>query len=494
MKGTVFTKGSQQVNTILLNNPPNKVILIPVDFAKEKHVARCCFGDGSYMTKKPIVVFNNSRGLEFLDTHIQKTQKRYDISKGSIIIATEDPHSYAVEFFHKLRGLGYCVVQANASTAKNLRKNTFSSSDTIDLDGITTAVITRQVSDLKDISNIYAAIKNYYRNYSRYVKERTRAMNQITKLMDQIFPGFLSSSQSGLTPFSKSSLNFMLKGVSPESIKKMKKSTLITRLKKDRIQKCEVVAEKLKELAKNTLCTNDFLKEHLIESLKNRVGSYTHLQTTIEVEINSGVKLLLLTPYALLTSIPQIGIVRALTLAAEFGEITTEKKFTSMCAYAGIVPRTFQTGGPDKAASVYKLPKKCNHRIKNVLLSAAFDLGTTSHPAGRELLELKSHRLQDHFNRIEHRCGKSGVSTARVMLKIMRKMLVTHSIYLPYDKDLNPNELKIYIESTFKAIRNKFTPYIDSKADFGNSQLKSAEDEWKTNIKELYGIDLTSKF
>ena len=494
MKGTVFTKGSQRVSTILLENTAGKILLIPVDFAKEKHVARVCFGDGSYMTKKPIIVFNNNCGVEFLDNYIKKIQKRYDISKGNVIIATEDPHTYAVEFFHKLRGLGYCVVQANASTAKNLRKNTFSSSDTIDLDGITTAVITRKVTDLKDISDIYAAIKNYSRNYSRYVKERTRCKNQITKLMDQIFPGFLSSSKSGLTPFSNCSLDFMLKGVCADTIKRTKMSTLVARIKRKKINKAEGVAEKLKELAKDTLETNSFLREHLIESLKNRVDSYIHLQTTINKELNAGARLLLLTPYSLLTSIPQVGMKRALILAAEFGEITSERKFTSMCAYAGIVPRTFQTGGPDKAAYVYKLPKKCNHHIKNVLLSASFDIGGSTHPAGKKINKLKSHRLQEHFCRIEERKGKSGVSTARVMLKIMQKMLISHALYLPYDKDLEPNELKVYIEETFKSIRAKFLPYLDKKVGFESSCLKSAEDEWKNSMKEFHNIDLSLTF
>lgn len=490
MKGTVFTKGSQQVSSILLENRPDKVLLVPVDFAKEKHVARACFGNGAYMTKKPIIVFNNSRGVEFLDGYIKKTIKRYEIAKSCVIIATEDPHSYALEFFHKLKSLGYCVVQVNAATAKNVRKNTFSSSDTIDLDGITVSIINRKVVDLKDISNIYAAIKNYCRNYTRYIKERTRCKNQITKLMDQIFPGFLSHSQSGLTPFSQSSLSFMLKGVCADTIRKSTKSALVARLKKAKIHKPELVAEKLKDLAKESLETNDFLREHLIESLKNKVDSYIHLQKTIDKELCAGVKLLLQTPYALLASIPEIGVVRALTLAGEFGEVTSERKFTSMCTYAGIVPRTFQTGGPDKSAYVYKLPKKCNHHIKNVLLSAAFDIGRSSHPAGRKLEKLKNHRLQEHFNRIEERKGKSGVSTARVMLKIMRKMLITHAIYLPYDKNLEPNELKTYIEESFKSLHKTFIPYLDKKDALNNSYLKTAEDEWKKSMKEFHNIDL----
>ena len=53
------------------------------------------------------------------------------------------------------------------------------------------------------------------------------------------------------------------------------------------------------------------------------------------------------TPYVMLTNIPGIGFVLAAGLAGELGDPKNLLKLNSLCAYAGIVPRIFQSGGPD---------------------------------------------------------------------------------------------------------------------------------------------------
>ena len=55
-------------------------------------------------------------------------------------------------------------------------------------------------------------------------------------------------------------------------------------------------------------------------------------------------------PYAMLTSIPGIGFTLASGMAAELGDPSRLSSVDSLCAFAGIVPRTFQSGGPDKPA------------------------------------------------------------------------------------------------------------------------------------------------
>lgn len=50
------------------------------------------------------------------------------------------------------------------------------------------------------------------------------------------------------------------------------------------------------------------------------------------------------TPYVMLTSIPGIGFVLAAGLAGELGDPKHLGKLDSLCAYAGIVPRTLQIG------------------------------------------------------------------------------------------------------------------------------------------------------
>ena len=43
----------------------------------------------------------------------------------------------------------------------------------------------------------------------------------------------------------------------------------------------------------------------------------------------------------------------------------------ALCAYAGIVPRTHQSGGPDSAAVQGKASSRCNHILKDWTVQSA---------------------------------------------------------------------------------------------------------------------------
>ena len=81
--------------------------------------------------------------------------------------------------------------------------------------------------------------------------------------------------------------------------------------------------------------------------------------------------LLASTPYAMLTSIPGIGFTLAAGMAGELGDPIRLSPVDSLCAYAGIVPHTFQSGGPDQPACQGHTPARCNHILKDWTVQSA---------------------------------------------------------------------------------------------------------------------------
>jgi len=90
--------------------------------------------------------------------------------------------------------------------------------------------------------------------------------------------------------------------------------------------------------------------------------------------------LLATTPYALLTSIRGIGLVIATGTASELGDPASIRSTDSMCSYAGIVPGTLQSGGPQGEAFHTSPSRACNHYLKDYVVQAAMKISLYGQP------------------------------------------------------------------------------------------------------------------
>ena len=63
-----------------------------------------------------------------------------------------------------------------------------------------------------------------------------------------------------------------------------------------------------------------------------------------------------------------------------------------------------------------------NRVLKDYLIQAAHHVGTTG-----------SHRLRDHYERVMDRGGRERLGTAKMLVRILRVMVTTESVYLPPD-------------------------------------------------------------
>ena len=72
---------------------PRKVICVPLDYAKRKHVALVCDGHGDIL-KDAFPVENNPAGVAWLIEQIRATARHRKIPKNQIFLGGEDEPAY----------------------------------------------------------------------------------------------------------------------------------------------------------------------------------------------------------------------------------------------------------------------------------------------------------------------------------------------------------------------------------------------------------------
>ena len=109
---SIFKKDSQKIDAAFIEaGHPEKILLVPIDFAKTTHYACFCDGLGRYQ-RQAFTVKNNSAGLDYLVGLIEAARKSRDIgNKQHVIVGGEDSASYTCNFMQRLKELGYLAVR-----------------------------------------------------------------------------------------------------------------------------------------------------------------------------------------------------------------------------------------------------------------------------------------------------------------------------------------------------------------------------------------------
>ena len=353
---------------------PRKVLCVAIDYAKAKHVALICDGNGDIL-KNPFTVLNSPEGVAFLLDEIAATARHRKIPKNQIILGGEDMPSYVDNFILALKKSGVLVARVNAAEAKLNRENSLASSDQLDLLGIAKTLLSRRARSagdpLDDGENLYLRIRDLSRTRRQLVKQKTACGNRIHTLSDRLFPGYLSESSSVLSRFSPPCLGLMKERFSAPQIASRKPEALAKFLRKYSVHHPDEKALKLITLARNALPPEADRVFALQQSLAASADLYLCLDRNAKHLNLEAANALLQTPYAMLTSIGGVGLTLATGLAGELGDPTRLGGIDSMCGYAGIVPRSAQTGGPDKPARQGGTSPKCNRVLKDWLVQTS---------------------------------------------------------------------------------------------------------------------------
>lgn len=482
MKRSIYPNRSQVLNRCFESAENLEgVLIVPIDFAKSKHVARLCLGTGEYLEKQPITVHNDIRGADFLHRRIQGARRRHKFAAGCVVLGGEDTPSYAVNFISRMRRMHYPFVRVNAREAKKKRRSSRASSDTLALDGIVQMILERRANDIEFGIELYDEIKLAARQRRRYVQDETACKNRIHRSVELLFPGFLNDKDITLMPYGTACLALLEDDFSVQRIKRRRHPTLAKLLHRHRVNNADEMAAKIKALADRTLPPEPASVAAESARLRNKVGLLHAVRASLKDEEQRMAVLLVQTTAFYLTTIPGIGVVLAAHIVAELGCPEQLADADHIASYSGIIPRESQTGGPDKAPIKGHLPIDCNHILKDYLMQAAHHVGTTSHPIGRLPGVDGTHALQAHYQAVEARGGKSRLSTAKKFIRVGRRLMKDGDLYVPMhwrgsSPSHTPAEMIQYYEVVTESLTEKWKPYDLSTVSEENNKLTI----WKT--------------
>jgi transposase len=462
-----------------------KVLCVALDYAKRKHVALICDGNGDIL-KAAFPVENNPAGIDFLIKEVSATARRRQIPKNQIFFGGEDEPAYVANFTAALREKDYLVVRVSAYEAKENRENLIASTDTLDLLGIAKTLLVRRarLSGETDCSKpVYRHLRELNRCRRGLVRQKTAASNRIHALADQLCPGFLNDSKSGLSAFSEASLDLMQERFSAPEIARRRPAALANLLRRHRIHHPDETATKIITLARDALPP----APHRVATLQRTLTATTELYRCLErnaLELRSeAAHALATTPYALLTSIPGIGFVLAAGIAGELGDPRNLAPLDSLCAYAGIVPSTYQSGGPDSPAGQGLTSRRCNHILEDWVVQSTLKISLHGPP------ELKDRIIRWNAN------GQHGIfAAARRYLRLVRTLAQNEVPYLGPEgraRYVEPGQLAADAQQTWAVLQRKWRTLS------GGLDLITDEAHpvgfWRRVIKETHDIDLPDR-
>ena len=101
------------------------------------------------------------------------------------------------------------------------------STDRIDLMGIASMLLNGRANCSPAQSGVYYNLRTLVRHRRRLVQMLTEVKNRVHGIVDELFPGFLSEKNTGIVPFTQSSLYLMEDRFSPKQIRRRKREKLI---------------------------------------------------------------------------------------------------------------------------------------------------------------------------------------------------------------------------------------------------------------------------
>jgi len=455
-----------------------KVMCVPIDYAKKDHVVMFCNGHGDIL-RKPFPIKNTPEGVNQLAEQVYRSCRYHRINPAHVYFGGEDSGSYTENFANTLRTKGWLVAGVNAHDAKKQRENLQASTDRLDLMGIARMLLNRRGNCCPAQSGIYRNLRTLVRHRRKLVVMTTEVRNRIHTVVDRLFPGFLSERNSGITPFSKSSLWLMENRFSAPQIRRRKRQTLVESLRRNGTPKPDQAAAKLQEYAAQVLNTPDEYVDTLQLSLSQHVTHIRCLQENIE-QIETEIAVWLAqTQGAFLTSVRGIGIVLAAGVTAEIGDPNMQKPLNNLTSYAGIVPKVTQTGGPEGSVYIGKVAKRSNRILKDYIVQSASHIGLH----GPE-------ELMADYKRRDAAGQHADFGIARRYLRMGICLMKTSQVYLPdrfRKNDAEPAERAGYYLMNWPSLRDKWRKAGAIKAAF---EQTSPLGQWRNMVQRIYDIKL----
>jgi transposase len=479
-KSSIYPQGNPQLlNLFERAGHPVKVMCVAMDYAKAQHTILICNGLGERL-KPDFAVDNTAAGATQLLSQVRACAKKKKIRSEHVFFGGEDRPSFAENFVRALIQEKFLVVQVNAWEAKQQRDNFQASSDSLDVLGIARCCLKRNVRSIQERPEAYPNLEMATRERDTLVRMRTAISNRIHSHIDRLFPCFLSPTKSPLEPFGKVSLEMMAEDrFSPAQLSGRSLQSLTQWLERRGIEQPRVKAIALKQLAKDVLGPAPEQTVTRQRILAQLVGIYGDLDQSIGTLDREIAHWLAKTPGAWLTSIPGFGITLASGWMAELGPPSQWRAVRRLCSYSGVVPKSKQTGGPDKEAVVGAVQPRCNKRLKNVVLQAA-----------EKVLQWGPDDFRQTAQELEARGAHTRFAIAKRLVRLAKYLVQNQSVYRPKAL-MDPETPKAALAAHYRSVWDKLLPKWKQKADLAEVFAPANPlGQWRKMVQELYALEL----
>lgn len=238
-------------------------------------------------------------------------------------------------------------------------------------------------------------------------------------------------------------------------------------------------AAKLKQQARNAIPADKDSLRLSAHILKGELTLFRALQGNLE-ELDQGCgRLLARTPEAFATSVKGIGITLISSICAESGSLSRITRCDCLNAYAGIVPKVKQTGGPESEAKIRGRRRSFNRILKDDTMQA----GNHRYLHGPE-------ELIEDANRRKLAGKAVDTAMARRFLRIARALSKSHFVYLPSSlrgQNASSEDRAQYVLNTWPASLLKWKKLgLHEQAFAPEAPLG----RWRLAVQEIYGIEL----
>jgi transposase len=478
-KSTIYPRCNPQLLKLFEEaGHPAKVMCVALDYAKAQHTALFCNGVGDLL-KPSFAVDNTVQGATKLLAEVRACAKQKRIRPEHVFFGGEDHPSFAENLLRNLRKEKFLVVRVNAWEAKQQRDNFQASNDSLDLLGIARCCLNRRAESVRDLPEAYPNLRIATRDRDKLVRMRTAVSNRIHSYVDRLFPGFLSVDKSGLDPFCRASLDLMEDRFSPAQLSRRPRQALAEWLGRRGVTQPPDTANQLKQLAKDVLEPAPEQTVMLQQTLAQLVGLYRGLEQSIAKLDREVAHWLARTPGAWLTSIPGFGITLAAGWTAELGPPSQWRSVRQLCSYSGVVPKSKQTGGPDKEAVVGAVQQRCNKRLKNVVLQAV-----------EKVIQYGPEDLRRTAQELQARGGHTEFGIAKRLVRLGKYLAVTGTVYRPramLDADTPKATLATHYQTVWEKLLSKWREKADLREVFAPDHPLG---QWRKMVQELYALEL----
>lgn len=456
---------------------PRNVMCVGLDYAKATHTVLIANGEGQEL-KEVLDVFNTPKGVAFLLGEVNRLCRKHSIAPKHVCFGGEDCGGFANNFIYALNMAGYRVVGFNAKDAKNQRENYQASTDKLDLLGILKMLLDKRGVTRAAAAEGHDVLRKLTRHRNGLTISQTSVGNRIHDLVDQLSPGFLDEKKSGIPPFSKASLVLMEDQFSAHRLAKRNREALVKKLKAVGLQQAEAKAAQLQAYAALTLGGDPLLAGALQSALSHEVRLHRTLSDCMGQSDKEIALRLASCPGALLTATRGIGMVLAAYVYAELSVDAPSKAIRRSVSYAGIVPRSEQTGGSDKPAIQIRVSRRCNHRLKNSVVQCG------NHMGQHGPCELK----EDHARRTANgQHADFGIS--RRYLRMSIHLMRTGEVYKPkaLRDHASMEALRAYYLELWPFVRTKWKKAGALEVAF---QRDNPLGQWRERVEAVYQIQL----